>query len=60
MLQKCCAAEGRKYSVLQIHTHHPPLETVDAVRHPLVRAVAEQPEGMVLVTLPSREGEFWK
>lgn len=46
--------------MLQIHTHHRPLETIDAVRRPLVPAVAEQPQGTALTTLPSAEGVFLK
>lgn len=46
--------------MLQIHTHHQPLETIDAVRRPLVPAVAEQPRGMAVTTLPSTEGAFLK
>lgn len=46
--------------MLQLHTHHRPLETIDAVRCPLVRAVAEQPPGTASMTLPSNEGIFLK
>lgn len=46
--------------MLHIHTHHRPLETIDAVRRPLVPAVAEQPQGTVLMTLSSNEGVVLK
>lgn len=44
--------------MLPTHTYHWPLETMAAARRPLGPAVAEQSRGMVLTTLPSREGDF--
>lgn len=46
--------------MLQPHTHQRPLETINAVRRPLVAAVAAKPQETALQTLPSSEGVFLK